>query len=238
MLQRVGHKLRARLRGARSALAGRLREARTAVAGGPNDWRLAYLSFGVFALGVLTIVLFPFCLIISYVLSRSGTAVAREQGLELGAGRKWLLYPPLVIVSTALLIGFMFGPPIAATAAIAEGIDDLDRRGRRVVVNERDEWRAEAISASQRALSSFPGGRETRAVLATLFVGAGFCSAWWLIVGILGIIFPATVRAAFPPLCDRFRRSRGLKLAGISLLLLFVWVVIAFEIAANAGLIR
>src|SRR5262249_46454799 len=59
-----------KLRRAGEATRDRLRSAREAMWRGPEDRRLAYLAFGVFALGVLTIVLFPLCLVVSYLLAR------------------------------------------------------------------------------------------------------------------------------------------------------------------------
>ena len=54
---------------------------------GPEDWRLPYLAFGAFALGVVAFPLFPLFLLVSYVLARAGLAAAAEKGVTLGARR-------------------------------------------------------------------------------------------------------------------------------------------------------
>ncbi|MDY3553872.1 hypothetical protein R5W24_002986 [Gemmata sp. JC717] len=109
----VRHLLREHLRGARTAAAAGARRVRLTLWNGPEDWRLAYLSFGVLAVGLVTMVVFPLALLVSYVLSRAGVAHARERGIDLGAGRKWLLYPPVVLVSAPLLLATVTWPLVA-----------------------------------------------------------------------------------------------------------------------------
>ncbi|HEY1189795.1 MAG TPA: hypothetical protein VGE74_19255 [Gemmata sp.] len=106
------------LRGARTATTASARRVRLTLWNGPEDWRLAYLSFGIFALGILTFfTLFPVTLVVSYILSRAGLAHARARGVDLGAGRKWLLYPPVVLVSSALLIAVVVWPIVLGAVA-------------------------------------------------------------------------------------------------------------------------
>jgi len=75
----IGQILRARWQGLREAIWR-----------GPEDWRLAYLAFGVFAIGVLAFPLFPLFLVLSYILSRAAIALAKGKGVALGA-RNWLV---------------------------------------------------------------------------------------------------------------------------------------------------
>src|SRR5581483_8324964 len=100
-------------------LRDRWRAAREAVWRGPEDWRLAYLTLATFAVGLVTFFI-PVFLLVSYILGRAGLALAREKGIELGAGRKWLLYPPGVLVSLKLLLGVVFWPVALGVAAGAE----------------------------------------------------------------------------------------------------------------------
>jgi hypothetical protein len=228
----------------------RLRAIRRAVWRGPEDWRLAYLTFAVFAVGVLTVVFFPLFLVVSYFLARAGVACARENGVEIGAGRKWLLYPPLAIVSVVLLAGFMLGPPMVATATIAAVAQDADHKERRQLVGamydipqyERNRTlmkrHPDVVTSLDRVLAPFSGSRDTREALSALFLGAGLLGVWWLIVGMLAVSFPATGRAVFPPLCNGLQRRHGWKLAGLAVVLLLAWGVAAFEIAAEVGLLR
>ena len=80
LLRRTGFLLRERLRGARASLGDRLHAAREAVWRRPEDWRLAYLTFGVFVVGMLTFVLFPIFLFVSYFLGRAGSPTSEREG--------------------------------------------------------------------------------------------------------------------------------------------------------------
>jgi hypothetical protein len=256
-LRRVGLVLRERLRAAHEATRdrlravgeaarGRLRGAREVLLRGPEDRRLAYLSFGVFAIGVLTVVLFPLALVVSYILSRAGIALAREKGIPLDGAQRWLLYPPVVLVSLGLFVAVAFGPPIAALTAGGELVEDADRRehwelaGKPAEITPHRMWRKlhpEPTTTLEKVLDQFPGDSETRWQLAAGFAGIGVFSAWILILSTLATIFPATVRSAFCPLFDNYRRGHAAWFGVLALLVLVIWGVAAFEIAANAGLV-
>jgi hypothetical protein len=256
-LRRVGHLIRERLRAAHEAARERLRHAgeaarerfrgaREVLLRGPEDRRLAYLSFGVFAIGVLTVVLFPLALAVSYLLSRAGIALAREKGVALDGGRRWLLYPPVVIVGVGLFLAVAFGPPIAALAAGGELVEDADRRehwelaGKPRDVLPHRMWRMkhpEVTTTLDKVLDQFPGDSESRWRLAAGFAGVGVFSAWFLILSTLATIFPTTARSVFCPLFDNYRRGHAAWFGVLALLVLVIWGVAAFEIAANAGLI-
>jgi hypothetical protein len=247
LLQRVKQRLR---------LGERLRTARDAVWRGPEDWRLAYLSFGVFAIGALTIVVFPLALVVSYILSRAGIAAAREKGVELGAARKWLLYPPVVLVSLALLIGVVAWPVAAGVATGAEvsmaahRVETFDRPNPEPA--NRLDWRAmrdwqyreqarvrmaSQIEEDRQLLAAIPVRHELAPVTTGLFIGAGAVAVWWTVLGLLGATFPRAVRAVFVPLCDRFERRHGLYLAAPAFAVAVIWCVAAFEVASAAGAI-
>jgi hypothetical protein len=100
---------------------------------GSEDWRLPYLAFGVFALGVVAFPLFPLFLVVSYLLARAGVAVAAEKGIDLGA-RRWLVYPPMVIVSVPLLVLMLFFPAFAAGMTASEHLWDAQQFRQLVVV--------------------------------------------------------------------------------------------------------
>ena len=114
------------------------------VRGLPHGWRLAYVAFGLFALGMIAFPLFPAFLIASYFAARADVALARERGEALGA-RRWLVYPPMVILSVALFVALAFWPvdcrastpahmprAVKPDVAAAVGVSREDRRaGRR-----------------------------------------------------------------------------------------------------------
>jgi hypothetical protein len=247
LLQRLKQRLR---------LGERLRTAREAVWRGPEDWRLAYLSFGVFAVGVLTIVVFPLALVVSYILARAGIAAAREKGAELGTARKWLLYPPVVLVSVALLVGVMTLPIAAGgitggeVASASHRVTEFDRPNPQPV--DPLDWRAVRnwqaretykerlalqVEEDRQLLAAIPVRSEWAPAAAGLFVGVGAVAVWWTILGFVSATFPGAVRGVFLPLLNRFERRHGLMLAVPALVVAVIWCAAAFEIASAAGVV-
>lgn len=249
LLKRTGFLLRERIRGARASVGGRIRSAREAVWRGPEDWRLAYLAFGIFAAGVLVFPFFPLFLLVSYVLARAGAAAARDKGIELGA-RKWLLYPPLVLVSTTLLVSVVAMPVAAGivtgaeVAGAAERVADFDRpnpaptdwRDLRAwqAREARKERLASEVEEDRQLLAAIPVEPQFAAAAAGLFVGAGACAAWWTLLGVLGGMFPGAVRAVFFPLTTRFRASHGWTVAVPCAVAVAFWCAAAYQIASAA----
>jgi hypothetical protein len=230
----------------------RLRTAWDVLMRGPDDWRLAYLSFGVFALGVLIFPFFPLFLVISYVLSRAGMAAAKHKGIQLDGGRKWLLYPPVVVVglavSTALLLA-----PVGATAAIADEVTQADHEARLELagqsrhpryargwthVSTREELKRknpDVVTTLDKLLATFPGPRDVQETLAVGLAGVGVCSMWWMIVAGLAAAFPGAVRATFHPLYGGFERKHGWRMMCAAAALFAVFFVLSWEVLAKSG---
>src|SRR5262249_49901870 len=105
----------------RPAVVGRrVRGATERLRNGPGDWRLAYLTFGALLVGLF---LFPVLVVrlpVSYIVGRAALARARDAGQSLG-GQKWLIYPPLLIVSVPLLVGLLLWP-LGVGGAIADEV--------------------------------------------------------------------------------------------------------------------
>jgi hypothetical protein len=257
--RRARHLLSEGLRSARAAAAERAKRMRTAAAerakrvrialwNGPEDWRLAYLSFGVFALGALTVFVFPIALLVSYVLSRAGLAVAKEKGIDLGAGRKWLLYPPVVLVSASLLSVVVAWPVVLGVMTFEEVNNSRARIARLYAPTplpnrhtdlspDAPVWREYPKLETDRALlAAVPVAPEFAPVAAGLFVGFGAVMLWWTVIGFVGAAFPGAVRAAFVPLCDRFERHHGSWLGFTCLAVSVGWCVAAWNYASAAGL--
>jgi hypothetical protein len=240
----------------RLRLSQRLRNAREALWRGPENWRLAYLTFGLFATGVLVFPLFPLFLVLAYILGRSGIALAREKGIELGAARKWLLYPPVVIVSLSLLAAVLALPVIAGGvvgAQVGEAVRRVESfdRANPMPSDPRD-WRAmrnwetrqggkdrmtSQVAEDRQLLAMIPVQRDWAPAVAGLFVGAGAAALWWTLLGFAGATYPRAVRAAFVPLCNHFERRHGLKLAVPSLAVTVAWCCMAWEVVSAAGLV-
>ena len=257
LFKRTGIALRERLRGAKTSLGDQLRSIRATIWRGPEDWRLAYLTFGVFATGVLVFPFFPLFLVLAYILGRAGIGLARQKGVELGTARKWLLYPPVAIVSLALLITILAVPVVAGgvTAAEVAGAlqrvksfegsnpDSIDARDWRSVRDREarqamKERMASQLEEDRELLAMVPVQREWAPAVAGLFVGVGACAPWGVLLGVLGGMFPHAVRAVFLPLAERFRSSLGWWLAVPSVAMLALWCMAAYEVAASAGGLR
>jgi hypothetical protein len=75
---------------------------------GPEDWRLAYLSFGLLVVGFLilpsAVVLVP----ASFVLARAALAVADDS--ENFKAQRWLLYPSLILVYSLTVCALLLWP--------------------------------------------------------------------------------------------------------------------------------
>jgi hypothetical protein len=241
------HRARHLLRGARTTMAQRLRNARAALWSGPEDWRLTYLSFGLFALGILTFgALLPVCLPLSYLLSRAGLAHAQDRGESLGA-RKWLLYPPVVIVSLALLIATVAWPVVVGGVVgeeVAQAQDRVARfeqsgakpapQGAHAAPRPRGvrPEAAEQVEEDRKLLATIPAAPVFAPAAAGLFVGAGVALLWWALLGVAIACFPRAVRAVFCPLCDRLESRHGGWLALVCVVLLVPWATAAREVVA------
>jgi len=170
------------------------------VRGLPHGWRLAYVAFGLFALGMIAFPLFPAFLIASYFAARADVSLARERGEPLGA-RRWLVYPPMVVLSVALFIALAFWPviPCARAADIPWGL------------------RGEVASAA---------GVSVRVIepVAIVYSIVGGLSIWWMILSLVTLRFPRLPAALFPPFGTRFRRSDALIVLLLSATVLVLWL--------------
>lgn len=160
---------------------------------GPEDWRLAYLSFG---LTLLMVVFFPaggFLLLVpAFIVSRTWVALMNERGEPLDA-RRWLVVPP-IFFAFLLFLGSALGSVIGiATALAADG--ELLRYG-------------------------IPGpgdhGEEIMAFAGYLSTVAG---VWWVVLSaILAFLFEP-IRTLFSPVLTRAKRSHLLVLTGLGLVI-------------------
>lgn len=152
----------------------------SSLAGSAED-RLAYVSAGSMVLFLAV----PPLLVLSWLLARWTLARLEERGEPLGA-RRWLLYPPIVIVVTPVaVIGLLW-----AFAPFAE--------------------LGGAIYHQPRLLSS-PAGDIIGAVTVAL-LGLG---VYWMVLGVALAFGDGLVRLLFHPFAEGFRRRHGWWLSGV-----------------------
>jgi hypothetical protein len=170
------------------------------VRGLPHGWRLAYVAFGLFALGMVAFPLFPAFLIASYIAARADVALARERGEPLGA-RRWLVYPPMVVVSLVLFVALTLWP-IGLGAAAAE----INWRVRSDV--------AGVIGVPVKIVQPVVG----------IYTAAGALSVWWMLLSLVTLRFPGLPAALLPPFGTRFRRADALIVLLLSATVFVLWL--------------
>jgi hypothetical protein len=152
---------------------------------GPEDWRLAYLTFALFVAGPLAgpVPAGPLLFFASVSMARASLALMDEEGEPVGA-RRWLVYPPLVVAYLALVMAVLVAVPVLIVAA-----------GDPTVRSEARLW--------------FPEPFWLGLSLAAVLV-AGI---WWTMLGLLLARFRQAVRLMFWPFADWFDRRHGMRLA-------------------------
>jgi hypothetical protein len=191
---------------------------------GPEDWRLAYLTFACFMLGPALFIggpvlwpLPPVLGLASFVFARATVSLLAEHDEPVGA-RRWLIYPPLVFVYAAAAL-VLLGWPVPPTIL---GVTDTP------VITE-------AVARP------IPGPAWFGATLLTLLT----LGSWWVILGSLARRFTEAVRITFLPFADWFtrRHAAGLIVTGAVMAILsggvilvaVVWRPTPVEAAQTAG---
>ena len=155
----------------------------------PNDWRLAYLAFGMFLLSMLLLPAVGAMLIIpAMIASRAYVELARDRGEPLGA-RRWLVYPSIAVVlaiATGLLI---IGPPLPFMAMA------FDHRRYAQIFD---------VPYSEPGRMRFMAG-----------FGAVVFGSWWILAAAFCAAFLRSIRFVFAPLLDGLRRQHFAVLGAI-----------------------
>lgn len=147
---------------------------------GPEDWRLAYIAFGLFVLAFIVgnRTAFPVFILASFCIARAALSVATEPD-EL-RGKKWLLYPSLIIVYL-FPVFWLLAWPIVTLAMVADEIENSTNI-------DYFPWSANDVD-----LAFWP-------VAIVSIIAA--TSLWWLIVGLVHKTKPALLQIAFRPFGD------------------------------------
>jgi hypothetical protein len=165
---------------------------------GPEDWRLAYLTFALALLGIALFMGGPFLWplpallpVVAFFLARATIELHEHRGEPIGA-RRWLIYPVLLPWYVVFMVPLMLWPLAPTVGAINS---------------------TPAISEWVMAASSEP-------LWATVSsIGALAVGLWWMCLGLIVHRYPAAVRATFRPLGDWFERRHATRIALGGLLL-------------------
>ena len=162
------------------------------VRSGPDEWRLAYLAFGLFLASIVFLPIGGLLLLIpAMFVSRAWVELARERGEPLGA-RRWLVFPAIAVVlafATGLLI---IGPPLPL---LALGL-----------TNDRYEQIFDVPDTEAGQLRFLLG------------MGGVLFGSWWILAAGFCAAFVRPIRFLFAPLLDRLAPRHFAVLAAIGTL--------------------
>ena len=170
---------------------------------GPDDWRLAYASFALTLLMVITFPIGGILLVVpGYLLSRAYVELLSDRGEALGA-RRWLVLPPIAILMTLIGLGALLGP----AGAIGGLLSEVELQNLGFQVDDRNE--------------------RMRIFTGLLAMGTG---AWWIVLSGVFAMLMRPFRAMFQPLTANLRRGHAivLTIAGLIVAALGAVVVYAF----------
>ena len=212
---------------------------------GPEDWRLAYLTFGLFAVGLVVLPLFPALLVVSYLLGRAARATARAHGADLGP-RRWLVYPPLVVVSLPLLLMVLAVPVAAGIGAghfVSDGIRVMrapqrDRPHVRTAFDRQRLAAAEEDAAfAARFIDPIPGPEVAKPAVAGVAVGVAAAAVWYGLLGALAWAFPRAPGAVFAPLLSWVEARHGRRVVVACGMVLAVCLALAYRYLSAVELV-
>lgn len=172
---------------------------------GPEEWRLAYVSFVLFILAFLLVgrLSFIVLLLASFCTSRAVVSMAKEPD-EL-RGKKWLIYQTLIVVYVPTFI-FMFFWPVLPLQMLAHSLV-------RHEYTHYGMWGG--LSNIAYNSSRFTAGGDILILLTIM-------GLWWIVLGIIGCLGPTLFKVIFRPFADNFKRKWAGLVLGIGLLLIIV----------------
>ncbi|UCF15044.1 MAG: hypothetical protein JSW59_16670 [Phycisphaerales bacterium] len=158
---------------------------------GPEDWRLAYISFGLFVAALVvasytSTQVFVALVLASFLASRA--AMSQTPDSKQLKAQKWLLYPPLIVVY-GFVLGVLLILPLLLLVPLAEEYETHFAR----LQNEFDYWFV-AISVVSAAMG-----------------------AWLGILALAALIFGNRIRVLMRPFADAYKAKWTLLLLIIGL---------------------
>lgn len=159
---------------------------------GPEDWRLAYISFGLLILGFLILPSFIILIPASFIVSRAALSIAGDH--KIPGSQKWLTYPSLIIVYVFVL-SVLLSWPLGILVPLAEEFESSIRASNVRFADDLDYW-----------------------IMATSFIIA-VLGLWWIILGGLLLKWWSLLQLLFKPFAGWFNRKWALRLLLIGLAL-------------------
>jgi hypothetical protein len=160
---------------------------------GPEDWRLAYISFGLLIVGFILVPSFIVLIPASFIVARAALSETADPN-ELKS-QKWLIYPSLIIVYVSVLLGLLLWP-LGLLFPLAEELEHTIRESNVGFGVDLHYWR-----------------------MATSFIIAGL-GLWWIILGCMLLKWRRFLQMLFKPFTGWFSRKRALILLLIGLALM------------------
>jgi len=175
---------------------------------GPEDWRLAYISFAL--------LLLSFCIHrpLSYILFFSSFLVSRaivsevSQHRETLGAQKWFIYPSLILIYIPIFLIMILWPVIPLLILAADG---------------RSFW----PSAYQAWLNitNAPYGSE-KYDITWVFIIAAFVGCWWLILSCIILKLPGLLQSAFRPFAMNLNRKKVRVFASIGFIIMLIGIIL------------
>jgi hypothetical protein len=162
---------------------------------GPEEWRLAYISFGLLVAGFVIPPSFIVLLPASFIVARAALSEAADAD-ELKT-QKWLIYPSLIIVYVSVLLGLLLWP-LGLLFPLAEELEHSTRESNVWLSDDLHYWR-----------------------MATSFIIAGL-GLWWIILGGLLLKWRRFLQMLLKPFSGWFSRKWALVLLLIGLALMIL----------------
>ena len=164
---------------------------------GPEDWRLAYISFGLLLLGFLLPPAFILLVPASYLVSRAALSFSNYD-LQVKA-QKWLIYPSMIIV-TLFLAGVLLLLPPSFLIPIAGELESSMMETHNIESNDH------------------------YLLLAVSLIGMLTC-LWWIFESIICLIFPSLPKRLFYPLAGWYKRKHALVLMVLAIVVFVLFLV-------------
>jgi hypothetical protein len=178
---------------------------------GPEDWRLAYLSFGLLLLGLVGFTystLFWVFVLGSCLAARAGLSAASDLS-ELKA-QKWLLYPGLLVLYVPFFV-FIMSWPTWTLCAFAFDIDQFGWLHRK--------W-----------LGVFGSEFDTiRYWMTVTCIVTAVTALWWIMAGLIALKRLSLIKSIFHPFADQLDRRKIRRFVAIAFVVfmlgsIFIWL--------------